>query len=149
MSCSKFKHPTDDELINNFNATKELFTKMIKMIEIDTNLKRVDDNWTSPDDHSSIGISKKRISEYRKLFIKCNVPRGFSAFHKEEEIQFIASCFGLATGGSCKGYVYKKVKPPETEIVSSIDDYIPKNSRSYRIYLHIEDNWYLFYDYDD
>lgn len=148
IGCSKQSHPTDFELIDNFNKNRELFIEMFMMIETDSKLKMVDDNRTFPDDHFQIGISYERISEYRKLLNKCKIPFGFSAFHKEEEIEFIASSFGIATGGSSKGYTYMKFQPVKNEIVGSIDCYKPNNSKNYHVYKHIEGNWYLFYDYD-
>jgi hypothetical protein len=68
---------------------------------------------------------------------------------KEEEILFIATAFGLATGGSSKGYAFRLTPPYENALVDSIDGYKPKDARSYWIYQRITTNWYLHYDYDD
>src|SRR6478672_2627475 len=73
-------HKTDEELIANFESHKAEFNRMLQMINEDKVLERVDDNWTSPENPQTIGISQDRIEEYRRLFRRSGVPRGFSAF---------------------------------------------------------------------
>lgn len=150
VSCSlNESHQSDAEMIQNFQNKQNQFEKLVSMVQTDVKLRRVDDNWTDPSDPSIIGISTSRIEEYRKLFIECGIPRGFEGFHKDEEIKFIVTSFGLATGGSSKGYAFRISPPAQKELVESIDGYKPKDGRSYWIYRPIAPNWYLYYEYDD
>ena len=150
ISCSlNGPHQSDETMIQNFQSKQKQFERLISMVQNDIELRRVDDNWTDPSDPSTIGISPSRIADYRKLFSECGITRGFDGYHKEKEIIFIVSSFGLATGGSSKGYAFKIHPPPPEELVRSIDDYKPNNGRSYWIYRPIISNWYLYYEYDD
>lgn len=142
-------HQSDKEMIQNFHDKQKQFEKLVSMVQTDVRLRRVDDNWTDPSDPATIGISQSRIAQYRKIFAECGIPRGFEGFHKNEEIKFIVTSFGLATGGSSKGYAFRNSPPAQKELVESIDSYMPKDGRSYWIYRPILPNWYLYYEYDD
>ena len=136
-------------MIQNFITHRSEFEKLLAMVTTDKYLQRVGAAWTDPKDPKGIGVTPERIAEYRRLFAICRVPHGFEAFHRDEEIQFIATAAGLATGGSSKSYVYRFDPPLPAETVAVIDTYRPKDNRSYTIYRQIEGKWYLCYEYDD
>jgi hypothetical protein len=139
-------HKSDDELIANFESHKADFNRMLQMINEDKGLDRVDYNWTAPENPQSVGISQNRIDEYRSLFRRAGVPRGFSAFKTKDYVEFIASSQGLAVGGSSKGYLYAKDPPPRlTENIEKYRAQENKYSPAFPVYRHIEGNWYLFY----
>jgi hypothetical protein len=140
-------HPDDEELIENFTKHEAEFNRLVEMIKKDDVLSRVDDDWTEPKDPKSVGISEERIAEYRKIFKKLEIPRGFSYFKKEGDIQFIANTQGLATGGSMKGYVYAE-KTPEP-LTENTDTYDTGSPASYTVYRPVSGKWYLIYEYDD
>lgn len=138
------EHPSDEKLIANFQEHKAALDSLLKMSMEDSELKRVDDNWTRPEDPRTIGVNAERISEYRKLFRKAGVPRGFYAFHEDGIFEFIASSRGLAIGGSSKGYAFYKSRP--ALVVNNLDEYLKNldKSRTFPAFRHIEGNWYLF-----
>lgn len=140
-------HPTDEAMIRNFSAHKRDFQELVTMIQSDRGLRRVDDNWTDPSEPTTIGVTPERIADYRRRFASCGVPRGFYSFQSGSNIEFIATAFGLCTGGSGKGYAY--LTTPPTETVPSTDTYRTVRRGAYKVYRHIEANWYIAYDYDD
>lgn len=137
----------DAVMIENFYKHRGDFEKMVEMIKADAGLERVDYNWTRPEDIEEIGITAKRISEYRRLFVKTNVPRGFYATDQRNAIEFMAGSQGLSVTGLSKGYTYFE-SPPKL-IVENLDTYWSENGRSFIAYRHIKGNWYLYLDYED
>jgi len=144
VGCS---HPTDDELVRNFKRHTSDFHRLVQMVQSNKGLQRVDEDWTSPRNPEVVGVGEERIAEYRKLFRKVDVPRGFAAFDPTGNIQFLASTQGLAVTGSVKGYLYA-VQPP-TPVVANLDTYAPPIlGKSYTAFRHIEGRWYLYYEHD-
>ena len=140
-------HPKDQTLLDNFKKHERDFEKLITMLRRDKKLQRVDDTWTRPSDPQSIGVSKERIREYRALFSKLSIPRGFYAFHDPERFTFIASTHGLSVSGSAKGYAYLAEKPDL--VVSNLESYWSERGQSFTAYQHIKGNWYLYFDFED
>jgi hypothetical protein len=139
-------HKSDEELIANFQARHTEFNRLLEMVMSDRGLHRVDDNWTDPKDPQTIGISRERIEEYRDLFARLEIPRGFSANQEVGVVEFISSSQGLSVSGSSKSYAY--LKNPPANVVDNIDRYRVEGKGSYPIYRHIEGNWYLVFDAD-
>ncbi len=142
-------HKPDEELIANFQSHKAEFNKLLQMVNEDKDLKRVDYYWTAPENPQTIGVSQERIDEYRRLFNKADIPRGFAAFQSKDYIEFISSAQGLAVSGSSKSYVYSIERP--SNVVDNLDTYRSPESKSsptYPAYRHIEGNWYLCFEAD-
>jgi hypothetical protein len=116
------------------------------MVLTDKGLERVDEDWTSPENPQTLGISNQRIDEYRKLFRKVGVPRGFSAYGERNIIEFISSAQGLGISGSSKSYVYAKAPPNNQQ--ENLDEYRKNGEATYPVYKHIEGNWYLCFEAD-
>lgn len=140
------EHPTDSEMITNFQANKGMFLELVKMIEEDQILERVDDNWTRPEEPIP-GVHSGRIAEYRKKFQQLKIPRGFYAAVNPTVIDFIANSRGLGISGSSKGYSYRNEKPDS--VVDNLDNFRAENRRFFKAFRHIEGPWYLFYEYED
>jgi hypothetical protein len=98
--------PSDQEMIDNLVAHRATFETLIAMIHEDRGLERVDDDWTSPEDPATIGISKERIALYRRLFAEAGVPRGFYSFDDGHTIVFVMYARGLSISGASKSYGY-------------------------------------------
>lgn len=145
--CGCGSHPGDQTLLDNFLKHEQDFEKLIAMIRVDKQLQRVDDNWTNPGDPESIGVSQERIREYRSMFSRLSIPRGFYAFHDPERFTFIASTQGLSVSGSAKGYAYL-AEPPDL-VVKNLESYWSADDKSFTAYQHIKGNWYLYFDYED
>jgi len=139
-------HPSDASLLANFENHEEDFETLLNMLREDKKLRRVDEDWTDPDDLSMIGVSEGRIRDYRALFAKLRVPRGFCAHHGPEVFTLIASTYGLSVSGSSKGYEYREEAPDQ--VVADLDSYW-SNGDSFRAYRHIDGNWYLYFDFED
>jgi hypothetical protein len=142
-------HKADQELIANFQSHRTEFNRLLQMINEDRDLKRVDNDWTFPENPQAIGIAQERIDKYRTLFRQAGVPRGFSAFQSSDYIEFIASSQGLAVSGSSKGYLYAKEPPPR--VIDNLDTYRAQESKfspAFPVFRHIEGNWYLFFEAD-
>jgi hypothetical protein len=149
-SCSQVsQHPNDQILIQNFTTHRQAFQELVMMIQADKGLRRIDDNWTDPTAPSTVGVPPERIADYRRRFAICGIPRGFYSFQSGSNINFIATSFGLCTGGSSKGYAYLSTLPLASDIVPSTDAYRTTRRGAYRVYQHIEGNWYIEYDCDD
>lgn len=140
-------HLPDKELIANFNAHKADFEKLVSMVLEDKDLTRVDDDWTSPRDPQTIGVSPERIAEYRQMFAKLGLPRGFSATVDKTRIEFIASSQGYVTHGSSKGYLYGD-KSFSGEVVESLDEMSLAKRPFGSGCRHIEGKWYLYFNGD-
>src|SRR5258707_15821870 len=69
-SFEDIPHKSDDQLMANFYAHKTEFEHLLQMVLSEKELYRVDDNWTAPDPPESVGVSKERIAEYRRIFFK-------------------------------------------------------------------------------
>jgi hypothetical protein len=136
--------PSDSRMIAHFQQHKPEFEQLAQMVQENPGLERVDENWTSPENPQSIGVSAARLATYRKLLKQAGVPRGF--WHGERNGKDGPIYFGYWLWGSAvssdrtKGFAYC-TKPPKP-LVKSLD------SEKYDdAYHHIEGNWYLFYEY--
>lgn len=136
--------PSDAEMIRNFEAHRAEFDRLITMIREDKGLERVDDDWTRPDDPSTIGVSNERIAAYRRLFAEAGVPRGFYSFNDAKTISFIAFAEGLSVSGCSKSYLYTTEGEPEGLVDEPLDSHHRDNKAFVR--RRIGDGWYLQYD---
>lgn len=146
--CSRPSHPPDAALFQTFHQHEADFQLLVDMLRQDRQLQRVDADWTRPEDPSTAGVSAERIAEYRRLFAKLGIPRGFYAFHDPERFTFLASALGLGISGSAKGYAYLENRPDL--IVDNLDAYPgPSGSGTFTAYRHLRDHWYLFLESED
>ena len=140
-------HPSDIDLITNFERKKSNFVDLIMMIQSDKGLERVDEDWTRPSDPLSIGIIPERIARYRQLMDELKIARGFESSLDPTVITLIASASGLSISGSAKGYVYSEIVP--NNLVSDLDNYLASDGKSFVAYRHIEGHWYLYLEIED
>ena len=97
-----------------------------------------------------IEASSERLAEYRKLFDKVSLSAGIEGYCKKDRILFYASTKGLSVTGSTKGYAYLQKVPEGLEkLVDNLDTYWSPNGKSFTAFRHIEENWYLYFDYED
>jgi len=154
------KAPTEEELIRNYNTNKTEFNNLVKRIQIDQKigLERVDDDWTRPENVTSIGLTEQDIVNYRNDFRNLNIPRGFYAF--SDRIDFIAHTSGLSISGSSEGYLYSTIEPKNYFKKNCGYSLKPFNdlreykgckgyTHSYTIYQPIDKNWFIYKDYED
>jgi hypothetical protein len=144
-------HPSSARLVQQWRDHRTELEKLVKDFKTDKALNRVAPDFTRPDDPSTIGITPARIAEYRELLRKTGVDRGIEGYGEKEAITFVVSALGLSVSGSGKGIAYLKGEPEI--LVPDLDAYVGKaladHSRSFTAYQRIEENWYLYYDYED
>lgn len=160
-------HPSDDEMIGNFFEHREEFEALVTMMQADKELKRVDYEWTKPEDPAGIGLTAERIARYRELSRRIGLERGVEAFGESAaRVALLASARGLGVSGSCKSYVWLSTPPRqdgERVLVEDLDVYVNKKRQERREYFakhkrttpgnleayrHVDGNWYLEYESD-
>lgn len=161
------EHPLDDVMIRNFQSHRKEFETLLEMLKSDheKGLRRVGDNWTRPEDPTSIGITKERLDEYRSLFRTLGLENGLSnSWDDQRVIEFMASSFGLLNRGSTKGFCWYASPLPtgDSRVVQDLDLYVAQKREQWRksfeatgrtpsehftIYRHIEDHWYLYWEH--
>ena len=163
------KHPSDSELIRNFNDHKDAFDELIRMFQADRNLGRVGAGFTRSSgffekcksaenenetevikdtwNGKTIDISRKKYDDYQKRFADLGLTAGIEGYCEKELIHLYVSTRGLSVTGSTKGYAYL-AKPPQT-LVEDLDSYWSEDRRSFTAYRKIDGNWYLYFDYED
>ena len=144
-------HPSSAKLIRQWRDHRAELELLVKNFQADKALNRVAPDFTRPDDPSTIGVSPVRIAEYRELLQKAQVSRGIEGYGNKDAITFVVSALGLSVSGSGKGIAYLEGEPES--LVPDLDAYVSQaladHSRSFTAYQRIEDNWYLYYDYED
>ncbi len=139
-------HPSDADMLANFQAHKAEFTQLVGMAQEDKDKFRTVGDLSSQDYLSNSGIPQTRVGEYQKSCRKLDLPRGITIYENAEVIEFTVSTQGLTVGGSSKSYIYRQT-PPEN-VVTDIDAYRnnPQINRGYPVYRHIKGNWYLCFE---
>lgn len=134
------EHQPDAVLIQNFQRHRGEFEELRTMLERDSHIHRIDDNWSDP-----TNLSDEILAKYREMFAKLGIPRGFYNRRNPLRIELIASSRGWATSGSMKGYEYRETKPESLE--DSLDKFhdgtVPHWTQAHR---HIEGKWYLYFE---
>jgi hypothetical protein len=133
-------HLSDEQLIENFNSHRPKFEQLRQMIIQDKGLLRITSDRTWPDDPQTVGISRSRIAEYRKLLNELGI-RGLEISKDQKNIQFVSSYRGFATHGSQKGYEYMS-EAVNVYLVADLSQ-LAKGGVGRR---RIEGNWYLFFE---
>ena len=139
-------HPSDTEMIANFQVHKAEFIQIVEMAQEDKDKFRTIGHLSGQDYLAHSGVPQTRIGEYQKVTRKLVLPGAVTVYENAAVIEFTVSTQGLAVGGSSKSYVYRKI-PPEN-VVTDIDAYRnnPQINQGYPVYRHIEGNWYLCFE---
>ena len=137
--------PSDQEMLTNFRQHESVFNQLVQMSQADKGLARVDDDWTQPDYPQSIGVSARRVADYRKLMRAANVPRGLQTAGGGE-VDFYYWLTGSAISSDTdKGYAYLVIPP--APLLTDLDHCQPDEKRGVTAYRHVQGNWYLFYEF--
>ena len=147
-------HPSSATLIRQWRAHRMAYDETLQMFLADKELGRVAPDFTRPHDPTTIGVAADRIARYRKLLSRAGVSAGIEGYDPKEEVWYHISTRGLSISGSSKGIVWRS-KPPEEPLLllDDLDAFLaktfPGHPKSFTAYQRIEDNWYLYYDYED
>jgi hypothetical protein len=136
---------SDEILIHRFQLNRQTFEELRQMILSDSGLCRVDVDWTDPKNPADVGVSPKRIAEYRRLLTKVGCRRGFSHYPGRPGIYFISGTSGLAIGGTSKEYCYLESVPDS--VATNTATYKPPDpNEDYEVCHLIEGNWCIYFD---
>ncbi len=160
-ACDPFNadasHPSDEELIRNFQKHEADFNKLVgmsnedsKVIRIAPEFTRLKDNWAWPRPDSELGFSRQRWEEYKTLFHVLGLKSGLSREPSLEGaiIFMTSSSKGMTFRGSSKGYAYSDREI--TPLLNSLDEDQSKLAKQRKhgvVYKRISDRWYLSYDW--
>src|SRR6266404_6143785 len=126
-SPSESHHPSDKQLLQNFQQHEADFNRLLRMASDDVKAVRIskdftwlDNNMSWPRPDSELGFSRERWDDYRKLFKELGLTAGIT---RREDIAnvvfFVASDEGAALRGTEKGYAYSPQEPHP--LVESLD----------------------------
>jgi len=149
---SNVQHPSDIQLIEDFQHHEADFNKLVNMANEDAKVVRItndftwlDNNMSWPRPKAELGFSTQRWDEYRGLFKQLNLAAGIN---RREEIPdaifFIASSEGAFLRGTEKGYAYLRKEP--ALLVDSLDRIDFQVKSKVPVYKKIKSNWYLYYE---
>jgi len=145
--CGSGSHPSDKKLIENFQTHKAAFDQLLRMFLADKGLGRVGEDFTRPENASSVGVNAEGLKAYRRLFERLGLKGGVEGYDEKDIVLFYASAEGLSVSGSSKGYAYCKQRPPL--VVEDLDSYKSPGDKSFTAFRHLEGNWYLFFERED
>lgn len=132
--------PSDSKLLSHFERHEATFNQIIQMLQKDKELRRIDENWTSPENPETIGVSPNRLAEYRRILGAVGTPRGFEV--QENGIHFFYWISGSSVSSTTiVGFAYLPQPPAET---------VPRLSQQTCLgprYRPIHGRWYLYYQY--
>ena len=143
--------PTDGELLTRFSRNEDSFQKLASMLASDTTLAEITEHSVSvrnakglPFPASPSDMPTSRIEDYRSILKKIDwnyrLARGPGEHYTASLLIFYK---GDALGGAAKGFVWTDLPPGF--IVQSIDDTLRSLPTSDKLFMHIKDNWYIFY----
>lgn len=140
--------PSDAEIIGRFEAHRAQIDSLMEMLRADRVLTSVDDKRTDPADPTTVGISRERIDEYRRILEAIGFRHGFYYDPQSGRMSFLVWAFGfLSSGQATKAILYMPENP--TPLVDDLDAYRPPQGQEYVLaYRHIEGQWYLRLDGD-
>ncbi len=151
-SPSESHHPSDEELLQNFQHHEPDFNKLItmanedaKVIAITNDFTWLDNNMSWPRPDSELGFSRERWDDYRKLFKELGLTSGINRREDIANVVFlVASAHGAVLRGTEKGYAYSPKEPHP--LVESLDRINVPVRNMVPIYKRLKGNWYLYYE---
>lgn len=153
FGCSSY--PSDKYLIENFNANREEFEKLLTMAQIDKQIISVKKNGEVLDinyKQNETLLSSERINEYTNLLNKINAleiqintdnKKDSSNFSGISIFAWDTRSWSIVGGGHSKSYTFQLEKPEQ--IVDSLDR-LKSNGNDVVAYKKISENWYLYLD---
>lgn len=150
-------HPSDQDLIKNFEKHEAEFNELIKMpnedskvIRIAYDFTRLEDNWGWPRPESEWGFPRQRWDQYRSLFKKLELRSGLSRETGQDGTVIYLTAFakGMVNRGSAKGYAYSENE--QSPLFDSLDQnpIDPQKRKKHDVvYKKIKGNWYLSFDW--
>ncbi len=142
LACGESGHPSDAAMMDRFNANRAAFERLREMITADRGLLRVSDDGTRPEPHTSIGVTRERLAEYRRLLRAAGATQ-IDISSDRKVVELTASTEGFVTHGSTKGWIFDSA-PRRDEVVPELDSMSARGTGSGL--RRIGGDWYLFFE---
>lgn len=137
--------PPDQQLLDNFQAHRVAFDKLIQMSRADKGSYASEVSSAASNTSLPGGTWGKRIAEYRHWLDAAKIFNGFSS-DEDQEVKLCYWGFGSAISSDMdKGYAYLAVPPKQ--VLKTLDACQPDEKNGVEAYRHIEGPWYLYYEY--
>ena len=137
-------HPSDYELIANFEKNKSEFEQLAAMLITEDKLEVIfpDSNQCQiPNQRLISAFDNPSCARYVKMFQDLGLEWAYTKlWANNEHLWLDVSLFGLAVSGSSKGYYYSADGLPEYAVIADDTD----KAEGQFIFRHIEGNWYIF-----
>lgn len=151
LACSSQPPPSDQVLIEEFNKNIKNYHSLIKIFELNPTKNYIPTDLLKTENAVALSIPETAIDRYRELCKQL----GVNALRRIglEEIWLIKWDYHpFPLSGTYKGYAVLKEPPGQT--VDDLDIYWNqvtqgKMTSSFTVYRHIENEWYLFINYED
>ena len=144
-SCFGPKHRQDETMIEHFEKNRRQFEELLVMFTEDRHFVRIGRDFTVPE--RTVGGDLQRLEEYRKYFKELGLEAGIQGDPERTAVHFHATTYGLSVTGSSKGYAHLASTP--SLVVDNLDEFWSENGESFTAFRHIDENWYLYFDYED
>jgi hypothetical protein len=135
------RHPSDQELIDNYYQHREQFNLLAQMLQNETYLLVIfpDGEGRCQTEGQKLILASEhdRCQEYVRLFDLLGLEWAYTG---QEPLWMPVSFSGLSVSGSTKGYLYSTERPDEL-----VDD-TDAHRRLGIVFRHIEGNWYIFFE---
>jgi hypothetical protein len=144
--------PSDAALERRFYAHKAELEQIVRMMEQDTQMGGIAEDFTVNDDEEEHpmrerGISDQRWNEYREIFRRAGVPMG--TVRQDGDIEILAWAAGLAIAGTSLSYLHCG---KSSAAIASIYPACRERRESGKIqendvlirYKRIEGDWYIY-----
>jgi hypothetical protein len=146
-------HPSDARLRERFYEHRAELEQLVSMFVADRGLYKVGETFTRPADPSSVGVTRDRVREYRRLCDNAGARyciEGYdvdaSGAPKEKDPIWIdVSARGLLSITSdSKGFLYSTA--PTFESVPNLEDVVLGTSQRSKTWISpIQGSWYLYF----
>lgn len=134
-------HASDAAMTVSFRERRAEYGQLLRAFQEHKKLRSMDESTGSVPSATRAGLGRGQAEDYRRLMKELGVQSIERYFGK---ILFVTSTSGLSVSGSMKGYVYA-TKTPSPLVENTEDDAGEPVGENYH---HIEDDWYIMYEWD-
>lgn len=142
LNCGHLVLPSEETLIRNFSKNKCDFYRLVVMMNEDTDIRQISNDYIFYISHDERTISDERLKVYRQILKELGINKGI---HRDDSksVRLVASTKGIPIETYSKAYLYTTEVPEP--LVESIDKFV-SSSKQPPVYRKLEENWYLVYE---
>lgn len=151
LACSSHQLPEDRILIEEYKKNKENYNSLRKIFELNPTKSFIPTDSLKAENNKELGMPETAIDRYRELCKQLGVT-ALRRIGFEEVWLIVWDYHPFPLSGTFKGYAVLKEPPEQT--VDDLDLYWnqvtqKEMTRPFTVYRHIENEWYLFINYED